>query len=69
MPIEPFLTNKEVAAILKIHPATVDRMARRGEIPGIKVLKHWRYRASDIAAWQGSAVESPRQPCRMESSF
>lgn len=69
MELEPFLTNKEVAAILKIHPAVVDRMARRGEIPGIKVGKYWRYRKSDLAVWAGSRVESSRQPCRIETSF
>ena len=67
--IEPFLTNKEVAAILRIHPAVVDRMARRGEIPALKVGKYWRYRKSELAAWKGSGVESARQPCRIETSF
>jgi len=52
MELEPFLTNKEVAAILKIHPAVVDRMARRGEIPGFKVGKYWRYRKSDLFSFR-----------------
>ena len=71
MPIElePFLTNKEVAAILRIHPAVVDRMARRGDIPGIKVGKYWRYRKSDLDVWAGSGIKSDRQPCRIETSF
>lgn len=71
MPIElePFLTNKEVAAILQIHPAVVDRMARRGDIPGIKVGKYWRYRKSDLAAWAGSGIKSDSPTVPHGTSF
>jgi len=67
--IEPLWTNKEVGAFLRIHPAVVDRMARRGDIPGIKVGKYWRYRKSDLDVWAGSGIKSDRQPCRIETSF
>lgn len=64
--LEPLLTSREVGEALKIHPAVVQRMAARGEFPGFKVGKLWRYRKSDIDEWIASQVESARQPCRME---
>jgi len=48
---EPLLDSEEAAALLKIHPKTLQRMARRGEIPGIQIGKLWRFRASELARW------------------
>ena len=49
---EPLLNDAQAAQLLGgLHPKTVQRMARRGEIPSYRVGKYWRYRASEIAAW------------------
>ena len=49
---EPFLTDAEVAKLLGgLHPKTVQRMARRGEIPHHRFGKYYRYRASELNAW------------------
>jgi excisionase family DNA binding protein len=48
---EPLLDSDEAAALLKIHPRTLQRMARRGEIPGIQIGKLWRFRASTLNGW------------------
>jgi len=48
---EPLLDSDEASALLKIHPKTLQRMARRGEIEGIRIGKLWRFRASDLAHW------------------
>jgi excisionase family DNA binding protein len=48
---EPLLDSDEAAALLKIHPKTLQRMARRGEIEAIRIGKLWRFRASDLAHW------------------
>src|ERR1035437_872170 len=45
--IETLLTSKEASQVLKIHPKVLERMAKRGEVPALKVGKFWRYRASD----------------------
>ena len=50
-PFEPLLDSDEAAALLKIHPKTLQRMARRGEIEGIRIGKLWRFRVSDLAHW------------------
>ena len=48
---EPLLDSDEAAALLRIHPKTLQRMARRGEIPGIQIGKLWRFRASTLNGW------------------
>lgn len=45
---EPYLDTDEAAALLKIHPKTLQRMAKRGEIQGVRVGKLWRFRVSDL---------------------
>jgi excisionase family DNA binding protein len=37
-------TVDELAGYLKLQPETVRGMARRGELPGIKIGKVWRFR-------------------------
>jgi len=39
---EPLLDSEEAAALLKIHPKTLQKMARSGEIVGIQVGRLWR---------------------------
>ena len=49
--IETLLTSKEASRVLKIHPKVLERMAKRGEVPALKVGKFWRYRATTLDAW------------------
>jgi excisionase family DNA binding protein len=67
--IESLLTTKEASQVLKIHPKVLERMAKRGEVPALKVGKFWRYRATALDAWINSRLQSSRQPCRMKTSF
>jgi excisionase family DNA binding protein len=48
---ERLLDSDEAAALLKIHPKTLQKMARSGEIVGIQIGKLWRFRASALNAW------------------
>jgi excisionase family DNA binding protein len=48
---EPLLDSDEAAALLKIHPKTLQRLARTGEIRGLQVGKLWRFRVSVLNAW------------------
>jgi excisionase family DNA binding protein len=48
---EPLLDSTEAAALLKIHPKTLQRMARNGEIVGIQIGRLWRFRASILSSW------------------
>ena len=67
--IEALLTSKQASQVLKIHPKVLERMAKRGEVPALKVGKFWRYRATALDAWINSRIQSGRQPCRMKTSF
>lgn len=67
--LEPLLSSEQVGVILGIHPKVVERKAKQGKIPGFKVGKFWRYRASALDGWIDSQLESARQPCRIETSF
>ncbi|MGB9433246.1 MAG: helix-turn-helix domain-containing protein [Candidatus Acidiferrum sp.] len=48
---EHLLDSEEAAAMLKIHPKTLQKLARRGEIIGMQIGKLWRFRASSLNAW------------------
>ena len=67
--IERLLTSKEVGEVLGIHPKVAERMAKRGELPALKVGRFWRYRASALDGWINSRLQSDRQACRIQTSF
>lgn len=47
--IEPLINTEQAAILLRIHPKTLQRMARRGQIKGYQLGKLWRFRASDLS--------------------
>ena len=48
---EPLLDTDEAAAIIRIHPKTLQKLARRGVIRAIQIGKVWRFRASTLEEW------------------
>ena len=42
---------REAARLLSVHKMTILRMANRGELPGFKMGRDWRFRRSDLEAW------------------
>ncbi|MGA2690211.1 MAG: helix-turn-helix domain-containing protein, partial [Candidatus Korobacteraceae bacterium] len=48
---EPLLDSEEAAALLKIHPKTLQKMARRGEVVAMQIGRLWRFRASALNRW------------------
>ena len=48
---ERLLDSEEAAAIIKVHPKTLQRLARQKIIRGVQIGTHWRFRASEIEAW------------------
>ena len=55
---EQLLDTDEAAALLKIHPKTLQQMARNGQIVGVKIGKLWRFRASVLNAWLEHRIAS-----------
>lgn len=49
--IEPLLDSHKAAAMLDVHPRTLQRMVQRGQITGVQVGKLWRFRACAIDQW------------------
>lgn len=48
---ESLLDVAEAAKLLRIHPKTLRKKARRGIIPGVQVGRLWRFRASAPNEW------------------
>lgn len=55
---EPLLDSDEAAALLKIHPKALQKMARNGEITAVQIGKLWRFRASVLNAWLAHKMAS-----------
>lgn len=62
---ETLIDSVEAARLLgDIHVKTLQRYARRGELPGYRVGGHWYFRASELDAWLRSRINSSSHPCR-----
>ncbi len=48
---ERLLDSDEAAFIMKCHPKTLQKLARKGIVRGVHVGKLWRFRASTIEEW------------------
>jgi excisionase family DNA binding protein len=48
---EPLLDDKQAGKMLGLHPKTLQRLARRGDIPAIRIGRYWRFRASTLDQW------------------
>lgn len=54
---EPLLSAEETAEHLRIHVKTVQKMAREGVIPCLRMGKYWRFRLSTLDQWVSSQQE------------
>jgi excisionase family DNA binding protein len=59
---EPLWHPRDAAAYLGLHEKTVIKLARLRQIPALRLGKHWRFRAVDLAAWVDSTIQSICQP-------
>jgi excisionase family DNA binding protein len=59
-PPQGIMTAQEIADYLQVHPATVYKLARKGELPGFKVGSDWRFRLEQIDRWFRERSEGPR---------
>jgi excisionase family DNA binding protein len=48
---EPLLDSDQAAAIMRIHPKTLQKLARSGAIRALQIGKVWRFRASVLDEW------------------
>ena len=54
------LTIGEVAEMLRIHPTTVYRLLKRGDIPGFKIGGNWRVSVNALDRWMSEMGLLPR---------
>ncbi len=60
---EPLIDAHQAADLLEIHPKTVKRLAARGTLPGMRIGRLWRFRASLLDAWLKSRLDLSGHPC------
>jgi excisionase family DNA binding protein len=49
--IPEIMTGRDVAEYLKLHPETVQRLAKRGDLSAFRLGSDWRFRRGDIQRW------------------
>jgi len=54
-------TLKEVAEYLNVHPDTVRRYVKRGELPAFKIGTDWRFNKESIDRWRKVQEERCRR--------
>jgi excisionase family DNA binding protein len=55
---EPLLDTDQAAAIMRVHPKTLQRYARQGLVRGFQLGTMWRFRATDIDRWISEQLAS-----------
>ena len=48
---DAILTLDELSEYLKVSKSTLYKLVQKGEVPGNKVGKHWRFRRETIDCW------------------
>lgn len=51
LPTDEVLTADEVARYLRVHPMTVQRWCRTGELPAAKIGRAYRIKKGDLDRW------------------
>lgn len=46
------LTVKELSNYLRVHPSTIYRLLKKGQLPGFKVGSDWRFNIEAIDRWR-----------------
>jgi excisionase family DNA binding protein len=63
---ERLLDVEEAAKLLRIHPKTLQALARREEVPCIRMGKYWRFRESSLDTWVQSKLICEHQSRRVQ---
>ena len=63
---EPLLTADEAAKHLRIHVKTLQRLAREGRLPSVRMGKYWRFRLSTLDRWVSDLQNEVSQPVPYE---
>jgi excisionase family DNA binding protein len=50
-PYPTMLTVDEVATVLRVHPRSIQRWAREGRVPSVRVGRSYRIARADVVRW------------------
>jgi excisionase family DNA binding protein len=50
--IAAVLTVKDLSNYLKVHPSTIYRLLKTGQLPAFKVGSDWRFKVEEIDRWR-----------------
>lgn len=64
---EPLLTTEEAAQHLRLHPKTLQRFARQGLVPCVRLGKYWLFRLSALDVWIQGQQNQSSQPLLAQS--
>ncbi len=55
----PILTVNELSGYLKVHPSTIYRLLKTGQLPAFKVGSDWRFNIEEIDHWRSEREKKP----------
>jgi excisionase family DNA binding protein len=61
------LTLKELCDLLRVHPSTVYKLLREGQIPSFRIGSEWRFRRDVILRWMSEKSERVQMTKFVES--
>ncbi len=57
------VTVKELSDYLRVHPSTIYRLLKQGELPGFKLGSDWRFNLAAIDRWRVEQGEEIGENC------
>ena len=51
LPLPRIMTVKDLSTYLRVHPSTIYKLLRQGELPGFRIGTDWRFNAEAIDRW------------------
>lgn len=63
---ERLFSAEEAAIHLRMHVKTLQRLAREGRVPCVRMGKYWRFRLSDLDHWVREQQNRISRPFRVE---
>jgi excisionase family DNA binding protein len=55
------MTVKELSGYLRVHPSTIYKLLRRGELPGFRIGTDWRFNVDVIDRWCAARLSKPEK--------
>jgi excisionase family DNA binding protein len=55
----PVLTVKELCDYLKVHPSTIYRLLKTGQLPAFRIGSDWRFNVEEIGRWLTEREKRP----------